>query len=883
MAYGEEDIKIRIDADTKDALRSLKNLEQQVDKLGDMADQGEREQKGFLSPKQVTLYKRILAEMEKEFTQHQKRLSQAQDKYSQRYNRQEYEKLKRLEQELKKREEDYLKASNRGVSPGVEEFHRSKLEEARTNLDEYKGSDEYKSYELETERLESNIEDLTEAVEALQSEMHRSLQHQSRIEKLNVSNPTLNRQVDGVMSTLASIAGLTGVGAYAQYSMNGIDMLRSQQQQGYEVSQRLDEYNGVSNSDAKQRERAQIIGEGNNYGLQDTLHLQSILQHGGTQSAENLDKDTDTIQKYSRAYATDANVMAESTNFLKKIGATSEGEMDKFARMLAGAIEKTGANGREEEILRANMSLVSSVSQGMAKLTEKQLGNVMGLQAQLADNSPTLMGDRGSQVLSGMDSAFKGGGHELEILMGKGTKYNTITEMAELRRNMAHGIARPENITDLLDGIERQFGDIHSSPQADAIAQEVFSSQMGIDPLMYQELKESGTLKEWSEGRMPSAEDFEQIGDTETAKKMEKYLGTDTSEIQNVEAQAENFQADHAKAYEEIATNSRSAMHNGIPDPLQHMLLPFLAGGVTFGGGMLATKLGGGLFKRLMPTVKEYMNGGKGLGGLGGKAIESLKGLGGRAGSVLGGAKDGIGSLFSKIGGTGGTATTSGTSSLGRNILAGSGKILSKAPLVGAAVGTGIDQLVNPENSWGRSIAKGVGGAIGGTLGFMGGTALGLGTGGVGFLGLGATTIGGGMAGEAIADKAYSLIAGDSDIQPVETNVEGVSSTAPTQTTAMESLEIGELIAQNVRINDKSLSELMESMSKEKAEEQTTPNTPQEQVIRIILEGDIKGMTKSNQGKVTDALVDLFSMGGTNAYKGYSGWKNNLAVDEYRK
>ena len=393
----QEEVKYNFKADTSEAIRSLKELERQVDKLGDMADQGHRRKGGFLSTKQVDMYKRILKEMGKAQEEHYGKLSEMEKAYGSRFERNEFKKLRDLENNLKKRSEMVRRAEGGNkwgdtASPAVQEFHRHKQKEAHEDLKKYQGSSELKGAVQDTKKLEAELIKMSGVMEDFSQQMNRGGVHSTRMNELRELNPTTNRAIDGASSALAGAGVITGMGGYAQYTMQGIDSLRQQELSASGIAQKIG-YEGA-NGDARHRESVQPVGVANQYDIAETLMLQGALARGGTTDADKLNKDTKAIQGFSRAYAVDPNSMAEGGSLLRKMGAMEEGQMDKLAQLIGGQVSKNKLSGREEEVNRATIALASSVSQGMDKMSTKQLGNLVGLQTDVG-SIKGLEGDSG--------------------------------------------------------------------------------------------------------------------------------------------------------------------------------------------------------------------------------------------------------------------------------------------------------------------------------------------------------------------------------------------------------------------------------------------------------------------------------------------------------
>jgi hypothetical protein len=120
------------------------------------------------------------------------------------------------------------------------------------------------------------------------------------------------------------------------------------------------EYNGVQAHDADYRERMQVVAESNNYGLLEAGQTANVLASGGVSKGKNQLRDLGQVEKFSRAYGTNADEMSQDFASLRKMGTLGEGEMNRFANLIGGAVAKNGMRGREAEMLQSTMTLVQS-------------------------------------------------------------------------------------------------------------------------------------------------------------------------------------------------------------------------------------------------------------------------------------------------------------------------------------------------------------------------------------------------------------------------------------------------------------------------------------------------------------------------------------------
>lgn len=862
MASGNKDVRLKMSLDTSDAVKSLRDFEKQADKLGNLADQGEKLQGGFLSRKQVQTYRGILSDMESTYTRYKQNLTQIDRRYEQLQRSEDMRQLRQLENNLKKRQELYNKSmgNNRWgdvASPKIQEYHRSQVGVAEKQLSAHQDSATLKQILQELKELESSRNALATTVQNLDMQNNRAQGYANRINNLYERNPRNERMANAASTALSATGVVTSIGGYVSYTSTGIDMLRDQERSSQNVTQRLNSYFGVNAADSQHRESIQSMGESLGYNVGDVALVQQAQLNGGNAGdVTKFNSDTEALLKTSRSLALDPSSMAEETSAIKRLGAMEEGDMQKFANILAGAIQKTGASGREAEMLRSTTALLENVAQGQAELSSKAMSNVVGLQTAMGEAVPELKGERGAALLSSIDSNIKNGSPQLDLLMGKGTEFIGVEGMAKLEELKEQGIANPENLQRIFNNADRMFNGNES------LIKFTLKEQLGLQMSEYNALKKGGFIDRIKAGDMPTAEELQQAGITDLAEKWGKYDSSETGRLNSLDAQGQNLQADHAKAADEVAKDSRGLWHS-LPDWMQHTLLPAAAA-----GGAAASVLKG---RALARGAARMM--GRNIGGGSGGGFRGLFSSGAGAADDVARARAGAGAAQ-----TGGRLL-SGTANYGDDLLRSSGNMFNgfaksaakKLPIIGGGVTVGVDRLENPENDWGRSLAKGVGSVVGSILGGAAAIGLGVGTGGVGLLTTGAAATGGATVGESAGDWLYSLFNGEEDkkkadeesAQPQNTSTAGAET--PTQEASEGTLTVGKLM-----VNDKDLAALFE----------TGKASGTEMNVNINVNGSIDGMTKDNQDEVADSIKDFFKKSITSNLFGSSGL--NLANDQYR-
>lgn len=870
MSTNGSDVKINIKTDTNEAVRKLRQLEKQADKIGNIADQGEQQQKGFLSKRQVELYKRILKEMEQAHVQHTNRLAATEEKLKKSQENEMLLRAKRLEDEVKKRTE-LLRVAEGGnrwgeqAHPVVQEFHRQKLDTASEELKNLTESPDYANLIRSNDSLETEIEKLREVLEQMGSEFQRGQGHSERAGELRVRDQYTD-QVDGVTNFAKHLMPLGPIGL-AHYTGQGMNKLRQQEESAWQVSQKMDSFTGIKQHDEYLRTAIKDTGVSNGYDVGASATTMGMLIQGGTNGDLGArTQDLDSIQKLARSSAMDVDSIAIASADLEKIGALNEGSMKRFAELIAGSIEKSGMQGREEELLRSVSSLASTVSSGLSGLDDVRLGELMGIQNQVAEAIPTLSGDKGAEVLSGMDSAIKNGDNAFDLIMGKGVlpEFSGIKGVYNLELMKEQGLTS-STLQYMFKGLDRTYGEGNHELKS-LTAQ----SKFGLSAETYNKMVESGLADQFKSGNAVGEDEIRALGDAALTRDYTGYEDTSSAEVQSMNAWSENRQADFSQPVDEAHKGVMGAF-NSMPRWAQNSAL--IAGGAL--GLPLLYKGGKYLASKVSPRAN-------GTGGIA-NGMRNLTGsLGGAGSSLVDGAKN-LGSTISSkasdiwgsIKGAGSRLIGGGGDDVARavpladNVASAGLKVGAKIPVAGALIGTVGDQLINEENSWGRSLAKGVGGALGGALGFAGGTALGLGTGGAGFLGLGATTIGGGVAGEKVADSIYSFFAGD------PTKSKTVSKTLPTQ----ENGATAPIVTPDITSSSSVQATLAKDTSSSKKLDlnKDLSNIEPEHHIKITIDGSIQGMTKDNQDEITIGVRKYFEKVVKNRNTGL-----NLSFDQFR-
>jgi hypothetical protein len=618
-------VNVKVSADIREALRSMSQLERQVDKLGDLADQGQNRQGGFLSTKQVQLFRDISKEMQKSYTDQQSKYANMQKSYAERVK-------KAMDDQVKYQKAlERLQGGNKWgdvSSPAIIDFHQRKLAEAQKATSLIDAGPGGKS---DLARMES-------VVKQLGDELERSKESMNRINDLHELNPRTRHQIQGLANGAITVGGITSIRSLMNYMGDGKDLIRDREAVTRQIAQK-GRYDGTDNENIRDIEQT---GLKNGYNSEQTMLTQATIIQGGTSDRNKSLADVGASQSFAREYSVDPSEIASSFGILRKLGTMQEGDMQRFANLIGGAIEANSMNGREEELLRSTTMLMGTVSQGMTKLSESGVGNIMSLQASLGEAVPSLRGEAGAELLGGIDTAIKAQDPNGDILLGKGSKFTGIQGYYDLEMQKAEGLSNPENLKTLLSNIQNNF--VGKDYQQIVLRDWVNNRGGNMSLPQSKAFMESGLWEQVTSGKMNLTQDqLSKYGLAEQAERQKLYEGSETATRQANTAEQEIRQRNVSDEYEGASTWIMDKF-NELPDAAQKGTV--IGGGILggLGGIFLGNKLRKGLGSLIMGGYKSVTGpiGGKGgniltrlLGGAGATAAAETLG-GGAAGSILG-------------------------------------------------------------------------------------------------------------------------------------------------------------------------------------------------------------------------------------------------------
>lgn len=600
----DEEFKIKLNADTREASGSIKRLQRQIEKLEDIAEQGETKRNGFLTKKQVNLSKKMLEEIEKNYEKHYRNLERVEAEY--------YKKKESLQRRVDNYDNKY-KVATGGNEWGdkahdvVQNFYKGKLGESKKELADFS-------------ELEKQIGGLKQALTSIEDRREYALRQEQRIG--NLYQETSPQLANGALGMMAGAGMVTNMGSYFGYARSGVMNLRQQEMYASGITQKLGLYQGETH-DSKLRDNTADVGLENHFGVTDTLYLQGKMIRGNYTNDQSLEEDTRSAQEFGRAYAVNPLELATSATMMQRMGSLEEGDMRRFANMIGGVISKTGMRGREEEMVRATNSLAHSVSTGLVELSEKQRVALAGFQTSLGMELPSMKGQRGAGMLANMDQAIKHGDSAFDLMMGKGTEFVGLEGMWQMQLEKAKGLT-PENVQRILKNTRRLTGGNEDHMKL------ALTEKLGMSADEVENIFSSGLASQWEKGDLPTEQELIDAGALDTADQIFHREDSATDEIARQKAIAEDYKATHNKAVEE-ATKTLGGWWADLPEPIKHMLLPATAAGGSFGGSLVIKSLLDNSKKLTGRTIGKQKPG---------MPLPNLgpKGTGGAWKSILGGA-----------------------------------------------------------------------------------------------------------------------------------------------------------------------------------------------------------------------------------------------------
>lgn len=569
-----QEISIKLRADTRDAVRSVQDLEQQVNGLSDLQRRGEGNNL-FLSEEDVKRFRRMSEDAEKVYKQF-------------------FDNYTRIQRDLERKKKE--------------------LEQALRNN---AGSSTKQQLQREIQELEARRQIYSSQQDRMGQLRNESQQRQGSIQDMN--SPGALGSLLMMSKRLLPMLGLSlGAGALFSFAKDGMKQIKVDEAYMSKLGQRVDGFNGDFE---KGRLEAQAVGlkGGNAYTALETMQVaENYTSLAGAKNSEDMWKATNEIQTMSRVTGLDASELAQQAGTLSRWGAFDAGSLRGFQDAMVGAIKETGMAGRDREMVTAVTNLAERVAYGQLEYSNGEFNQVLGLQTMLGKLGDGFKGERGAEVLGNIDSGIKGGSSTLDLMLGFGTEFQGIEGRAELERMKSQGISNPENV-------KRIFSFIQNAGYSQDYTQLMLSDLFGISPEQAYSLSSKESIDMLSKGGY-SEEEFKRMmesgaieGDTRTSE----WSDSQAQRRAENDANWENTKKYGGSPLDKVWEGAKEKFLSQ-PEALQWAEM----GAVGLGGGLAAATMMKGLGTRIGGAPPAG-------GGLGSKIGSGVKSIGKGAGKLL--------------------------------------------------------------------------------------------------------------------------------------------------------------------------------------------------------------------------------------------------------
>ncbi|WAB24960.1 amidase activity protein [Lysinibacillus phage vB_LfM_LysYB1] len=397
-----QEVSIKLKADTREAVKSVKDLERQVSGLERVSQKGEGN-KSFLSQDDVKQFRRMSQE-------------------SERIYREFFDKLNRIQRDIDKKKRDLEAATTRNA-----------------------GSSTTDAIQRDIRELEARRNMVSSQRDAVTDLYNRGQQSQQQINNMNTPGAFSSMMLGGGRNLIAAMGLTMAVGQLARFINDGARQVKADEKTMSTLGQRT----GYVGNYHQGRKDAQEVGlrNGNAYNAIDTMGVaDNYTSLAGFKSNQEMWNRTSEIQSASRILGVDANELSSTYGNLNKMGTLNDATSFKqFKESMIGAIKETGMAGRDREFIKAAEGLAVQVGEGQMSLSNSELKNIIGLQTAIgSSNEKGLQGEKGANVLGKLDAGVKGGNAAVDAILGWGTEFQGVSGRADLERLKAKGIGSRE-------------------------------------------------------------------------------------------------------------------------------------------------------------------------------------------------------------------------------------------------------------------------------------------------------------------------------------------------------------------------------------------------------------------------------------------------------
>lgn len=253
-----------------------------------------------------------------------------------------------------------------------------------------------------------------------------------------------------------ALGAILGSKALLGYAKEGRDIAQKTNISSMDTYNRIGIYGNDFN---RGRKESYNLGKNLGYTANETMGLQgSILDEIGFRGKQSLDKDTESLQRFSRAYGTDELEPLSGFGQLTKAGAYKAGDSSSYLNLIAQTIKNNGMEGRESEQIRAIKELQSILTDGRLEVSSEDFKELLSFQEQLTKANPNLKGDKGVDLLRRAETLTNPNDEMMLRIFGYGPDRMGAKGLETTQRLMEQGLGSFETREALRKGINRLGG-----------------------------------------------------------------------------------------------------------------------------------------------------------------------------------------------------------------------------------------------------------------------------------------------------------------------------------------------------------------------------------------------------------------------------------------
>lgn len=332
-----------------------------------------------------------------------------------------------------------LNGTVRNFEKAVNNLNKESRKSRRREHRENKSSQSSSSSSSRSQREEQKL-----ATEKLNGERKKQQQEQKSVTEFG-------NKIGNLASTI-----LAGINLKA-YASNSISTAQSNNLTSMGTYARLGIY---GNDFSKGTKDAYKIGKSLGYNATDTMSLQNqLLSTTGFSSKGRLDQDTESVQRFSKAYGLNTSESIGTYSELVKRGGLTPGQASDVTDVISTSINKQGMQGRESEQVKAIDRILDVITSGKISVSSEDLKASAGILDALGRQNAALKGEKGAEFLGKTQGLFNTSNYTMLRLLGYGEDGNVGPEaMAKIMEQADRGWSDPENFKQIQQNLPKFVG-----------------------------------------------------------------------------------------------------------------------------------------------------------------------------------------------------------------------------------------------------------------------------------------------------------------------------------------------------------------------------------------------------------------------------------------